>query len=206
MDALAMGAVVALMVRGDHGRETLKLVKPLALAGATMVALAVAWSLLRAESSFLPALSLHSQLLSYPGIELISAALVLVAISAQEGVVNSVLSWEPFMTLGKYSYGLYLIHVPIRDVLRTALEGGTKLPVIFHTQLISQAGAYLIGIGASVLFAMASWHCFEKHFLRLKDRFPYQAPGSNLHAPCHTETSPGAIRFERESRAHSVIL
>jgi peptidoglycan/LPS O-acetylase OafA/YrhL len=72
--------------------------------------------------------------------------------------------------LGKYSYGLYVFHGVIAFALQerrvldalTAKLGSSLLALIVQT---------VAGAGASLLVAVASYELFEKHFLRLKDRF-----------------------------------
>ena len=70
---------------------------------------------------------------------------------------------------GKYSYGIYVFHPLWIDALRApgALAGlGSFAP----------AGRFVAITTLSVASAWLSWHLYEKHFLRLKARFAYEAP------------------------------
>lgn len=79
--------------------------------------------------------------------------------------------------LGKYSYGMYLFHVPITLwILKSGkffwdsagIKVGANLPVqiLFH----------LLVIIATLGCAFVSYHLFEKHFLRLKRFFSSEPP------------------------------
>jgi peptidoglycan/LPS O-acetylase OafA/YrhL len=179
MDALALGGLLAVIIRSERGRANAhKLAKRLLVPGLALLAVAIAWSaIFHPQDGLLPALAPHTQLFGYAGNELVSGALVLYAI-ANPGAeaFQRVLSWKPLMAMGKYSYGLYLIHVPVRDFIRSWLDNGARYPVVFGTQVPAQMGVFVLGIGISVLLALLSWHGFEKHFLKLKDYFPYNAP------------------------------
>ena len=65
--------------------------------------------------------------------------------------------------LGKISYGLYVFHVPCREVARWLVSG------IRHGMLF----APLLQMTLTVLVAALSYRYFEKPFLRLKARFEF---------------------------------
>ena len=65
--------------------------------------------------------------------------------------------------LGKISYGLYVFHVPIRELVRH-LFGGMRHSTLFQPFLTM---ALTIGIAA------LSYKYFEKPFLRMKERFEF---------------------------------
>jgi peptidoglycan/LPS O-acetylase OafA/YrhL len=74
---------------------------------------------------------------------------------------NPVLRW-----FGKYSYALYILHLPIAILLFRSdiswLTSQTKL---------AQLELFFIYFGCSILSAFLSWHLYEKHFLKLKRYF-----------------------------------
>lgn len=85
-----------------------------------------------------------------------------------------VLRWPVLRVMGKYSYGIYIIHWPLHDLLgKPWLEShGLR-----HTTNIAPATAYLaIGIGLSLALAMLIYHGFEVHFLALKRYFVATPP------------------------------
>ena len=100
--------------------------------------------------------------------------------------------------LGKYSYGMYVLHFPIclyQNRFLLTLAGATRAD--FHVLL--WLGSKLVGVVVSYLLALGSWHLLEKHFLRLKCRFsaaPVTAPALIENQPvpdlshrCNTFTS-----------------
>jgi peptidoglycan/LPS O-acetylase OafA/YrhL len=67
--------------------------------------------------------------------------------------------------LGRYTYGLYLLHVwclmAIQNVLRLRGSDSARWPVAYG----------LISLGLSIGVAIASYHWYERPFLKLKERF-----------------------------------
>ena len=79
------------------------------------------------------------------------------------------MGWMRF--LGKYSYGLYVLHVLVLSAmnlpLRAALLGAT------HNKMVAVVGAGMTSLAVSIVAAYASYHLYEKPFLNLKHRFDY---------------------------------
>ncbi len=69
----------------------------------------------------------------------------------------------PLIYLGKISYGLYVFHVPCREVARW-LVGGIRHEMVFQP---------LLQMALTILVASLSYKYFEKPFLRLKERFEF---------------------------------
>jgi peptidoglycan/LPS O-acetylase OafA/YrhL len=114
------------------------------------------------------------------------------AVAAREGsLVHRVLTVRPLLAIGKYSYAMYLLHIPLRDELRD-IVGGKVLPQIFGSQIPVQVALLAVGIVVPYFVAVASWHLFEKHFLALKRYFEYrpavtaEAPAPVAHESRHT--------------------
>jgi peptidoglycan/LPS O-acetylase OafA/YrhL len=84
------------------------------------------------------------------------------------------LSWAPLRSCGKYSYAMYVFHVPLHKLV------GTPLLATLHgpQSRPAQVALYAVAVGVvSYLLAVLSWHGFEKHWLALKGRFaPRPAP------------------------------
>lgn len=70
---------------------------------------------------------------------------------------------------GKYSYAIYVLHVPI---LSLAFHVHAKAPTPLRGLAI-----FFAGIAASYLAGWASWHFFESRILRLKRYFAYDRAG-----------------------------
>jgi peptidoglycan/LPS O-acetylase OafA/YrhL len=76
------------------------------------------------------------------------------------------------VTLGTYSYAMYLLHVPLlRVVSKVGLppqwSGSQPWPMLW---LLGYTAALAV---LTLAAAMVSWHLCEKHFLALKRHFPY---------------------------------
>jgi peptidoglycan/LPS O-acetylase OafA/YrhL len=118
--------------------------------------------------------------LAYTFLALASAGLI--AWSLQPGSLCSRLfELKPLRFLGKYSYGIYVLHVLVLSTmnlpLRAALLGVT------HSKLIAVVGAALTSLGVSIAAAYLSYHFYERPFLRLKHRFDYARPTLNHGSP-----------------------
>jgi peptidoglycan/LPS O-acetylase OafA/YrhL len=89
--------------------------------------------------------------------------------------------------LGKYSYGIYVLHVfavlLLVEPLRNAIDNAT------HSKLLSVAGAGIIALTIAVIAAYISYHLYERPFLRFKHHFDYAKPSLNQGAP---EDAPAA--------------
>jgi peptidoglycan/LPS O-acetylase OafA/YrhL len=77
---------------------------------------------------------------------------------------------------GKYSYGIYVFHLPLFGFLAAPLRA------FFDAHLRSRALGVLFEASTiaaiSVLVAWISYHCYEVHFLRLKRFFGYNRTAS----------------------------
>jgi len=85
-----------------------------------------------------------------------------------------VLSSRALTTMGKYSYGLYIIHGILRPWFAKtfnfmALSKGSIPP------LVCLFGYYVATIGISFILAYCSFHIYEKPWLSLKRYFGYEA-------------------------------
>jgi peptidoglycan/LPS O-acetylase OafA/YrhL len=89
--------------------------------------------------------------------------------------VHRLLTLQQLTTLGKYSYGLYVIHGLLRPCfLRvfgiTGWRGDT------WNFFAAQCAYWLLTIFICLGLAWLSFHCFEKHFLKLKRFFENPSP------------------------------
>lgn len=180
LDLLGAGAWLALATRGQYEiGQMRRLAKQAAIATGTALGLislgpyyfsgrvnafgfpmqTVGYSLLAVFFGSLIALTLHTS----PG---------------RTGTLNRVFSTRALRFLGRYSYALYVFHVPVQRGLealglepllgltpqRSSMIGTSRLPGILAFIAIVSA--------ASIIPAFLSWHLYEKHFLKLKRFFP----------------------------------
>lgn len=93
---------------------------------------------------------------------IIFGATVLMAAIAQPGFwVVRVLRWRLLTTFGAYSYGIYVLHVPLREATVVLFPG------LEHSGYIGFFGF----IAASYLLGWLSYSLMERHFLTLKRFF-----------------------------------
>lgn len=164
IDTLAMGGVVAMLVaRGIRDSH----LKYSALFGVVLLGIGL---------RSVPAQSGLVLTVGYTGVAIASAYLVFHAVTntGSSGSVCRVLRSRPLRRLGKYSYGIYVLHLPIVRSLSRAKDA-----VLNHLHYGSLAYGsvslftIVLGCFASYGAALLSWHLFEKHFLRLKGKFGY---------------------------------
>jgi peptidoglycan/LPS O-acetylase OafA/YrhL len=176
LDALFIGGIIALVLRGNHGDALLRAARillPLALATALL------WTLVN------PDRYLWRHPYHYPDwkftwglsmIDMLSALLVLVALQPGS-VVYRVFNVRPLRWLGRISYGAYVFH----DILHRWYQSlGTSFVRHFATgrnigelllQRQAEALAAGIGLGATIFLAWFSFRFFESFFLNIKERW-----------------------------------
>jgi peptidoglycan/LPS O-acetylase OafA/YrhL len=166
-DALCIGGYLAIAARdGEGGLEKLRLAsRPAIVAFGAGVFLVSAWN--AATGKLLEIiLPLRGSLVA-----LFFGALLIQCITAERtSLLGRFFNNATMRFFGKYSYGLYVFHGVIAFVLVDyATEDILAAKLGSHTvAMIVQA---ILGAAGSLVVAMASYELFEKHFLRLKDRF-----------------------------------
>ena len=162
VDALVMGAVVALLLRGPKADLIRSKAKPLlALSFAAMV---VTWLVI----GRILASKIGPAWIAFAGFTFVDlAAASLLVLSLQTGsLLYRVLSIRPLRALGRVSYGFYIFHEILHAyyiVLARKVFGAYPS----HIYPLTAITAFLCTLAISLL----SFHFFETPFLRLKDRF-----------------------------------
>ena len=164
MDALAAGAALALIARGDDGLKALG--RWPVVVFALFVVLASFVYVWKKKISYLDPLI---QTVGYSVLAAGFAALISVGLTSRRGsMVRRTLGSVPLTVLGKYSYALYVFHHPIVLIMRNfGLQVGL-VPTAFGSQL---PGLLVFGgVAATLSFACAllSWRFVEAPMLRLK--------------------------------------
>jgi len=172
MDALLLGGLVALGVRELGGVAPLARHAPRVLA----VSCAVAAATLASAPARTSYASPWVQTVGYTAIAVFFAALLVASVAAPEGSRwGRLLRARPLAAPGTYSYALYVFH----PVVMTALQAVGLGPDRFAAPGGVQVGVHLAFTGFAMLLSLAaawvSWNLMERHFLRLKERFPTRA-------------------------------
>jgi peptidoglycan/LPS O-acetylase OafA/YrhL len=105
--------------------------------------------------------------LSYAGLSF--AIIATLTESSARGRVHRIFMARPLRALGLYSYALYVFHFPIAILIQKKLF--SELPRTTGSALMPELRYIVVAGGMSFAAAWLSWHLFEKHFLKLKDRF-----------------------------------
>ncbi len=184
MDALAVGALLALLVRTPQGLHRVRRLAPY-VAGSTAILITVLFTWQRGLETESPVV----QTLGYSLLALLFGALV--ALALLHPLPRRLFARRSLVFLGRYSYGLYIFHHPI--VLWLALQPLT-LPT--HAPLIAIGLFSLLALTLSLAAAWLSWHLYEKQFLKLKTWFPY-APLPRTEPPQACFSPPQRIIYER---------
>jgi peptidoglycan/LPS O-acetylase OafA/YrhL len=170
VDALAMGAAIALLLRDPRGARWLKRLAPWVLVFAVPVALQ-----LLARSSEQPAWILwgpRGQIVGYSLVALTFAAMIAWSVTGSKGLfLNRFFGNRSLRFFGRYSYAMYIIHLPLDTAARAwglrvkpiAQRLGAVTPVLIIYSVL--AGGLTVGL------ALVSWNLLEKRFLALKRHF-----------------------------------
>jgi peptidoglycan/LPS O-acetylase OafA/YrhL len=165
VDALAVGAWLALLVRGPSGVATLsRWTRPLMLGSAVIIAALWFWRGWGWEDPVVQAVGFTLNALFF-------LALLGHVVGTPIGILARIFCWSPLRVLGKYSYALYWCHLSVRAVFRDLWYGPKQFWEVGGSQIPGQLIFYVLSIGASLVCAFVSWHAFEKHFLGLKRFF-----------------------------------
>jgi peptidoglycan/LPS O-acetylase OafA/YrhL len=90
---------------------------------------------------------------------LASAAVILAAL---KGALPWVFQNRAALHVGKVSYGVYVLHLPMHNLLNQAID--------YRHSSVAGLGIFVLYFAAVVLAATVSYSLFESRFLRLKDR------------------------------------
>lgn len=175
LDTLAVGALIAAVVRNPDWtqllRRQIKLLTPAAIG-----AYVITWVAAKQGSPFL------IESFGYLLIAIAYGCIVFVCVTDQGSnhPVCRVARWRSLRSVGHYSYAIYIFHLVVIRCLH-ALTVFIVVPRLQQVRGIERIPPVMVSLfgmavclGTSYLVAFASWHLFEKHFLRLKKYFPYQ--------------------------------
>ena len=169
LDGLATGAFIALTMRDPDARAGLdKLSKFAGLAALAVAAVLYGPVHIPDPLSFRLDFTIGFSSLCIG----FGALLTRVVLAGPDSPLSRVLSWRALVTLGTYSYAMYLIHVPLLRVV-SKLAVPPQWPPSQQWPMLWVLG-YTAVLGVlTLLVAMISWQLVEKRFLALKRHFPY---------------------------------
>lgn len=182
LDGLATGAAIALIARGPRGVGVL--VKPAKFIGPIAAILFWMMTLLMAHMGY------HRGIGQSPGyvlcgtslLSLMFGSLLLWAAISEKGTIgHRIFNNAILQSFGKYSYGVYLLHLPILILVADYLFRPDMLK-LGNTTLPGLIVFFAITWGLSLLAAVISWNVLEKHCLKLKAFFPMEKKAASAAA------------------------
>jgi peptidoglycan/LPS O-acetylase OafA/YrhL len=163
MDSLLMGALLALVLRGEAAQRWQRACTWVFPMGAAVV-IGICTLSPDPDSPWLLTIGVSAIAMSAAG--LIGATV------RMDSFAFSVFNLHPLRVLGRVSYGFYVYHVlwPGTWAGLTAL-----LTFRLHSSVLGNAISLSVAFGATLLVSLLSYNLFEKRFLRLKERFEYDS-------------------------------
>jgi peptidoglycan/LPS O-acetylase OafA/YrhL len=161
LDALCAGAWIALAARGPNGLTNL-------LPWAKVIALISGLMLL-------PIIVMHKQILTIPTTlyACFFAAFILLAVaSAKDGWLSFLGKSKLLQWLGRYSYGMYVYHLPLVGLLSLFFPLD-QLTTQLGSPIWAGLSFVLVAFAATIAVSLLSWNLYEKQFLKLKSMVPY---------------------------------
>jgi peptidoglycan/LPS O-acetylase OafA/YrhL len=188
MDTFALGALLAIAARPGDALRDIARYAPLIAVGALAV---VAGLFVRGEglriiqfdgTGFVA--SAGVQTFGFSALGLLFAALLAMTVTARAGsLLHKIFSAAPLTWMGRYAYGLYVVHVLVAFFLAERIINVRWMRDIYLREFAGlEAPANLAttvtGIAISCAIAWASWHLYENQFLKLKRYVPYGRPAA----------------------------
>jgi peptidoglycan/LPS O-acetylase OafA/YrhL len=172
VDALGVGALIALAVRGEGGTAAVaRRARPLGWIAAGVLGVVII--VCRGPKQEAPLM----QTVGYSAVAMSCGALLIAAVAAPPSAVLARVFATPFLRmLGRYSYALYILFQLSSDTLDRVGLTVDRLPRLAGSQI---PAALLVIVTAGLMtlaMALVSWYAFERHFLSLKRFFPSAAP------------------------------
>jgi peptidoglycan/LPS O-acetylase OafA/YrhL len=164
LDGLATGAFIALLMRGETSRGSLRRITvAIGVPTGLIVVLLCCWKNNNQWLGF----GMHT--FGFSLLALAFGSLLMRTLLAPPGSFLCLLfSNRLLQSMGKYSYALYLFHVPIRAVFRDALF---RPQLRFGSQIPEQLLFYCIASAVSLFVAWICWHVYEKQFQKMRRFF-----------------------------------
>ncbi len=169
-DSLAIGALVALCARDRQDWKSL--LKWARILAAPALCAVVALRVLNPECTTGPAASPNFGMGTFAitGLGIFFGSCLAMAVCLREGSSMHRVLGSPFLRFfGKYSYCLYICHVPIIVFLVRVGIFSDHLTSRLHSKFLAVIVVNGIAFAASIVTALLSWNLYEKHWLKLKD-------------------------------------
>jgi peptidoglycan/LPS O-acetylase OafA/YrhL len=185
VDGLVMGALLAVALRKGIMPSLTRLAPYVSVAA---IAGLVAVTILGGHTWWW---NRRMQQFGYSLIALLAGAMLVGAIGRPaESLWPRMLSSGWLRAFGKYSYCLYLIHLPVMRAVREWVFDPEEYHALSVAPWIGQVLFYPAVVAPAFALAWLSWRFFEAPILRLKARFPYETSEPALAAAAAANLTP----------------
>jgi len=168
LDALVLGALIAVVLRQEHGLTRLSWALPrVTLTATTLLLLTFAWTRLGSHHDIELILPIRAALVEI----LLGCLMVFVLTRPAQSATSRFFTTRVMVFFGTYSYGLYVYH-HFLSYYFTINHTDVALAKVFGSHGLAITAQATFGIAVSVALAYVSYEFFEKRFLRLKRLFP----------------------------------
>lgn len=179
MDSLSIGAILAVLIRTNK-KWLERYTTPFALVSAS---LAISGVIYYKSANFLAVPSI------YTFVDIFAGCVLLYSLSINKPWIIRLGDHPVFRFLGKYSYGIYVYHYIIFNVLQYNVQPILALRIQSPFMVVLLVG--ILTIALSVGVSLLSFHYLELPFLKLKKYFSYQKRRTDSPTLIYPETSSG---------------
>jgi peptidoglycan/LPS O-acetylase OafA/YrhL len=191
LDGLCAGALIAIFVRDAHH---IRLLGPVGARWLMAAGAIVFGGAIVAGGTAVIFGAPYMQPFGFSGLVLFFAGLLIAALYARPGFLLARFFDSRIMRmLGKYSYALYLIHLPIRAFIRDVVLKPATFALYPGGVIVGQLVFTLVSLIVVTIVAALSYHLFEKHFLKLKRFFPNEIEKKRQSSDQSPPLPPAAI-------------
>lgn len=158
-DALCLGGIVAIAIHANLYNQRLRLLTSILIPTLLLACVGVA---LTGKRYF----AIPNTLVPI----LFAAVIYWMLGTNHTGWLNRLARWSPLKSLGKYSYGMYVIQLPLVTLapassVQGLMPNSLQSPVTFYLTYVA------VLFGVTFFLAWISYHGYEKHFLAIKKRY-----------------------------------
>jgi peptidoglycan/LPS O-acetylase OafA/YrhL len=120
--------------------------------------------------------SISMMVLGFPALAATFGCLVLLALQ-DESLVNGFGKIRALRFIGSYSYGMYVYHILFWLGLAWIQRW---LQIRLHSTVLGGLSFVRLMFGGTLVLSVASYELYEKQWLRLKRRFAYEKPDTEI--------------------------
>lgn len=173
MDTLAAGAMLAVMMHRRYTKDLAQIRRWLETNKRLLeIGIALSGLLLLISSFGLDKENLIRRLLTNSLSSIVFVYVVYRCYRGVDGKIGKVLLKPLLITIGKFSYGVYVYHMLVLYILREQLSSwAVGMDWIAQHSALDKAMNFLIPTALTLGIAYLSWRYIEKPFLRMKEKY-----------------------------------